>query len=132
MGAKELAARTTTLVRRDNFEKHQMNVDLLNLEIPSLLEMIQKDMLKKSETERNRLTTDVVTWEEFKKITAGNKMFIRAPWCEDAACEAAIKEETKATTRCLELDRRQEVLSDTPCIHCGKPAIHKWLFAQAY
>ncbi|KKU90032.1 MAG: Proline-tRNA ligase [Candidatus Yanofskybacteria bacterium GW2011_GWA1_48_10] len=132
VGAKELAARTTTLVRRDNFEKHQMNVDLLNLEIPSLLEMIQKDMLKKSETERNRLTTDVVTWEEFKKITAGNKMFIRAPWCEDAACEAAIKEETKATTRCLELDRRQEVLSDTPCIHCGKPAIHKWLFAQAY
>ena len=132
VGGKELEAKTATLVRRDTFEKHQTNADLLALEVSALLETIQKDLYKKSEQTRNDLTTEVSVWDEFKLIISEKKMFIRAPWCEEASCEATIKEETKATTRCLELDRVQEVLSDTPCVHCGKPALHKWLFAQAY
>ena len=132
VGGKELEAQNTTLVRRDTFAKHQTNTDLLSLEVPALLEIIQKDLYKKSEQSRNDLTTEVSTWDEFKSVMTDKKMFIRAPWCEDASCEATIKEETKAGTRCLELDRIQEVLSDTPCVHCGKPALHKWLFAQSY
>ncbi len=132
VGGKELEAKTATLVRRDNFAKHETSVDLLALEVPALLETIQKDLFKKSEQSRDALTTEVSTWTEFKSIMTEKKMFIRAPWCEEASCEAIIKEETKAGTRCLELDRIQEVLSDTPCVHCGQPAIHKWLFAQAY
>lgn len=132
VGGKEMEAKSATLVRRDDFSKHQMNADLLALEVPALLETIQKELFKKSEQSRNDLTADVSKWEEFKSVISDKKMFIRAPWCEEASCEAAIKEETKAGTRCLELDRVQEVLSDTPCVHCGKPAIHKWLFAQGY
>jgi prolyl-tRNA synthetase len=58
-------------------------------------------------------------------------MFIRAPWCEDAACEADIKEATKATPRVLELDRMDEHAEAT-CVKCGKPAHRHWLFAQSY
>ncbi|MEK9158273.1 MAG: proline--tRNA ligase [Patescibacteria group bacterium] len=132
VGPKEVEAKSVTIVRRDDFSKHQMNADLLSVEVPAVLNFIQKELLKKSEEYRNALTTDILTYDEFKKVMAEQKMFIRAPWCEEADCEAKIKEETKAVTRCLELDRVEEVLSDTPCVHCGKPAIHKWLFAQGY
>jgi prolyl-tRNA synthetase len=55
--------------------------------------------------------------------------FIKAFWCEDAACEAKIKEETKATTRAKPLDSKEQ---DSKCIYCGKSAKHIWYFAQAY
>lgn len=58
------------------------------------------------------------------------KGFLRAYWCEDAKCELKIKEETKATTRCLEEYSGQETLGK--CIYCGNEAVHKWLFAQSY
>jgi prolyl-tRNA synthetase len=132
VGAKEMDSQSVTVARRDTFAKETFSTDKLYAEIPKLLETIQHDLYKKSEHTRNMLTKDISTWDEFKAVMANQKMFIRAPWCEDPACEAAIKEETKASTRCLELDRVQEVLTDTPCIHCDKPALHKWLFAQSY
>jgi prolyl-tRNA synthetase len=132
VGGKEVEVNTVTVARRDNLTKQQIGADMLSLEIPALLDTIQQDLFKKSEQSRDALTKDVSTWEEFKSIMSDGKMFIRAPWCEDPLCEAAIKEETKAGTRCLELNRVQEVLSDTKCVHCDKPAIHKWLFAQSY
>jgi len=132
VGAKELESKTATLARRDNFSKHSANFDLLSVEVSALLSIIQKDLFKKSEQSRDDLTVDVSTWDEFKSTISEKKVFIRAPWCEDASCEAAIKEEAKVVTRCLELDRFQEVLSGTTCVHCDKPAIHKWLFGQGY
>lgn len=132
VGGKELEAKTVTMARRDNFTKTQTGFDMLGLEVPALLDTIQKDLFNKSEKSRNDLTVDVTTWDEFKSTIADKKVFIRAPWCEEASCEEVIKEETKASSRCLELERIQETLTDTPCAHCGKPAIHKWLFAQSY
>ncbi len=69
------------------------------------------------------------SWDEFKNIMMGTRGFIRAFWCEDVACEKEIKEETKASTRCLPLDFKEE---KGMCVHCDKPAVHRWLFAQAY
>jgi len=54
---------------------------------------------------------------------------IKAFWCEDPKCEAKIKEETKATSRLLPLEAKEE---KGKCIYCGKAAKHRWLFAQAY
>ena len=54
---------------------------------------------------------------------------IRAHWCEDSACEAAIKNETKASTRCLPLDAPEE---EGLCVHCQRPSTHRWIFAQSY
>ena len=74
-------------------------------------------------------TREAATYEEFKNIMSTTRGFIRAFWCEEAGCEAVIKEETKASTRCLPLDTKDE---QGKCVHCGKPATHRWLFAQAY
>jgi len=72
---------------------------------------------------------------------AGPKGFIKAYWCEDPACEAKIKEETKAATRCLpappavapqSCGTKEEREKDGKCIYCGKPAKRRWLFAQSY
>jgi prolyl-tRNA synthetase len=55
--------------------------------------------------------------------------FIRAFWCESRDCESKIKQETKASTRCLPFDSVEE---SGKCIYCGKPAKYRWLFAQSY
>ncbi len=131
VGKKELEAKSVTAVRRDNFSKETVTESVLHVKIPKLLETIQHDLYKKSEQSRNDLTAEVSTYDEFKDVMANKKMFIRAAWCEDAVCEAAIKEETKATTRVLELDRVHES-GKYQCVGCGEPAHRKWLFAQSY
>ena len=55
--------------------------------------------------------------------------FILAHWCENPGCENEIKKDTKATTRCLPLDSKEE---EGKCIHCGKISHHRWLFALSY
>ena len=62
-------------------------------------------------------------------IMSSTRGFIRALWCENAECEAKIKEETKATTRCLPLESKEE---QGVCVQCGNSAVHRWIFAQAY
>ena len=78
-------------------------------------------------TEEN--THQVDNYDEFKKIMSGKRGFIRSYWCEDKICEAKIKEETKATTRVKPLDAKKE---QGKCIYCGKEALYRWYFAQAY
>ena len=55
--------------------------------------------------------------------------FISTHWCENADCEAQIKTDTKATTRCLPLDAVEE---DGKCIRCGGKSTHRWLFGLSY
>jgi prolyl-tRNA synthetase len=91
-------------------------------------------MFKKALAKRDELTSEATTYDEFKHIMAEKRGFIKAFWCEDAQCEAKIKEETKATTRCLPfIDEEGNVAEESgTCVYCGKPATHRWLFAQAY
>jgi prolyl-tRNA synthetase len=69
------------------------------------------------------------SYDEFKKVMSTTRGFIKAHWCEDAACEAEIKAETKATTRCLPLDAPEE---EGKCIKCGMPSRHRWIFGLSY
>ncbi len=131
VGAREAEAQTVSWVRRDNFEKGNFVRAELVGEVASLLTGIQSALLEKAEKTKREMTRDVDTWDEFTKIMAEEKMFIRAPWCEETACEADIKNETKATPRVLELDRLEEN-EQMECVKCGKPAHRHWLFAQSY
>ncbi len=131
VGAKELEAGTVTVARRDTFEKKSVEAANVVAAIQELLQQVQSDLYKKSEMSRDALTVEVAGYEEFKQVLADRKVFVRMPWCEDAACEVTIKEETKATSRCLELDQMDKT-ADMKCAHCGKPATRKWLFAQSY
>ncbi len=131
VGAKELEAGTVTMVRRDTFEKKGIASAEIVATAQELLGQIQSDLYKKSEASRDALTVEVSDYEEFKKVLTDRKVFIRMPWCEESGCEATIKEETKATTRCLELSEIDKK-GDMKCAHCGKPAQRRWLFAQSY
>jgi prolyl-tRNA synthetase len=131
VGSKEIDRGEVTYVRRDNFEKGPITMDGLSDEVFRILEKVQQNLLIRSQHNKEELTVDVENYDKFKRVLEDRKSFIRAPWCEDAACEAKIKEETKATTRVLELDRIDEAPTGT-CIGCGKPAKHRWLFAQSY
>ena len=68
-------------------------------------------------------------YRAFKEIMKKSRGFISAFWCEGTVCEGKIKEETRASTRCVPLDVKEE---SGPCIACGNPAEHRWYFAQSY
>ncbi len=131
IGGKEIEKGVATFIRRDTFEKGTIELNKLEYELPKLLETIQNDLLEKSKKNRDALTVDVDTLEALKDIIENKRSFVRAPWCENAECEAKIKEETKATTRVLEMERIHESLDGT-CVGCGGPAKRRWLFAQSY
>lgn len=129
IGTRELDEGVVTLVRRDTGEKFQVAHADLAQRVVEVLDEIQANMLCEAEDFLRDNTRDALDYSAFKEILAGPRGFIRAFWCEDPACEAFIKEETKATTRCLPLDAPEERGS---CVRCEKEAKHRWLFGQAY
>ena len=94
-----------------------------------ILENIQKDLYDRALERRIQKTKSVDSYDEFKKIMETTRGFISAHWCEDKDCEAQIKTDTKATTRCLPLDA-EEV--EGKCVRCGAPSHHRWLFGLSY
>ncbi len=129
VGEKEYKESTVTIARRDTGEKQTVTRTDMLVVIEKLLKDIQTALLGRAEAHLKQNTHEVGSFEEFTKIMQTTRGFIRAFWCEEASCEAAIKEKTKANTRCLALDPLEEKGS---CVHCGKPATHKWLFGQSY
>ena len=134
IGKKEVAEKTYTVSIRRSKEKVTLTGEGLGKSISGLLEKIHTEMFETAKRKQDELLTETESYEEFKTIMETKRGFIKAYWCEDAKCEAAIKEETKATTRCLPfIDAEGSVLEENGvCIKCGKPATHRWLFAQAY
>jgi len=129
VGSKEVSDRTVTVVSRLSHEKKVVDRSQVLVEVQKLLDQIQKDLFAKAKTFLDENTRKVDSFDEFKTIMNSTRGFIRAFWCEDPQCEAAIKEETKASTRCLPLDAPVE---NGVCVHCGKASTHRWLFAQSY
>ncbi len=141
VGPRDMEAQTAVVVIRYSGEKRTVAVADLASELPKLLEQIQAELLSKARQFLQDNTTTVDSYEEFKQVLETKKGFLKALWCGDAACEEQIKEDTKATSRCLPFDSKPEVGADTEieaqpqtgiCFHCGKPATQRWLFAQAY
>ncbi len=93
----------------------------------SVLTTIQADMLQRATEFRDANTFAPKNYDEFKSIVEDG--FARAWWCGERQCEAEIKEETKATTRCIPLDQPG---GTGVCVHCGKPAQEVAIFAKAY
>jgi prolyl-tRNA synthetase len=129
IGPRDIAAKQVVVARRDTGEKTTVPLADLVGWIKKTLADQQEEAFAKTHKYLLSHTHEVAEYTQFKEIMAGERGFIHAFWCEDAACEAQIKAETKATTRCLRLDEREE---KGTCVHCGKPAIRRWYFAQAY
>jgi prolyl-tRNA synthetase len=131
VGGKEVEAKQVKWARRDVSEKGFLSVADIAEEIPKVLTYIQSELLKKSEASKKELTKEAGNFDDFKRILTEDRSFIRAFWCEEAQCEADIKQATKATTRCLEIEN-VHMKENGVCVHCGKPAHRKWLFGASY
>ncbi|MFM8347617.1 MAG: proline--tRNA ligase [Bacteroidota bacterium] len=129
IGPRDVANGTVELARRDTKEKMVKPVAEIAEFIPVLLEEIQSNIYKRALDFRTRMTTRVDSYDEFKRVLDEKGGFVVAHWDGTRETEAAIKEETKATIRCIPLDVEEE--SGT-CVYSGKPSARRVLFARAY
>lgn len=129
VGDRDVAANSVILTRRDTGEKITVSLDTLSQKISDLLKNIQDNLYQKHKKFTEDHTFSVDSYDEFKKIMESSRGFIKAHWCENPDCEAEIKKDTKATTRCLPLDAPEE---EGKCVRCGKLSHHRWIFGLSY
>ena len=129
IGPRDLENGTVEVARRDTKEKQVMKVEDAVHEIQKLLEDIQKNIYARALKFRTEKTTTVETFEEFKNVLDSKGGFVLAHWDGTAETEMKIKEETKATVRCIPLDAKEE---RGKCVYSGRPSERKVLFARAY
>lgn len=129
IGAREVAEKKVTAVRRDNGEKSIMSVLGIAEKVQALFDDVQASLYRDAQEFLQQRTTAVENYDEFKNQLATTRGFISAWWCERVKCETKIKEETKATTRCLP---RDDKMGSGSCVYCGQSAVNRWLFGQSY
>ena len=129
MGPRDLENGTVEVARRDNLTKEVTSLDNIDEYVEKLLEDIQQNIFKKAYDFRAENTRKADTWEEFKEILTTKGGFISAHWDGTPETEDLIKNETKATIRCMPLEYEEE---EGVCIYSGKPSKRRVLFALAY
>lgn len=128
IGARDLENGTVEVMRRDTLQKETMTFEGIAQHIKSLLDDIQANIFKKALDYRASVTREVNSYEEFKvEIEKGG--FISAHWDGTPETEEKIKEETKATIRCIPLDGD---ITPGKCMVTGRPSARRVLFARAY
>lgn len=129
IGARDLENNVVEVARRDTKEKSSVSMDGLSTYIKNLLEEIQHSLFERAKSYRDSHITNADNWEEFKQLLNTKGGFISAHWDGTPETEEKIKEETKATIRCIPLGNLME---DGTCIYSGKPSKQRVLFAIAY
>ena len=129
IGPRDIENGTVEIARRDTKEKYSVSLTHIDKTIEALLDNIQQDIFQKALNYRNDHITPANTYQEFKELLDGKAGFIAAHWDGTPETEEKIKEETKATIRCIPLNN---TLEDGVCIYSGKPSTQRVLFARAY
>jgi prolyl-tRNA synthetase len=129
IGPRDMENGTAEVARRDTKEKKVYPLEGLVTQIESLLEDIQRNIYRKAFNFRQSNTTKVDTYQEFKELLDTKGGFFLAHWDGTPETEDKIKEETKATIRCIPMDAEAE---EGICIYSGKPSSRRVLFARAY
>ncbi|MCQ2185702.1 MAG: proline--tRNA ligase [Bacteroidales bacterium] len=130
MGARDLQNGTVEVARRDTLTKETMNLEGVAEHIHGLLDDIQKNIYQKALSFRDANVRKCDSWEEFKtEITKGG--FLLCHWDGTPETEQAIKDETKATIRCIPMDSYVSDEEGT-CIYSGKPSKGRVVFAISY
>ena len=131
MGGRDLENNTMEVMRRDTLEKQTISCDGIEAYVKNLLDEIQENIFQKALKYRQENTVKVDTYEQFKEqIEKGG--FILAHWDGTPETEERIKEETKATIRCIPFEADEESLTPGTCMVTGKPSARRVLFARAY
>jgi prolyl-tRNA synthetase len=129
IGARDLENNSVEIARRDTRQKSIVSMDNLTETVEQLLDEIQKNIYAKALQFRDANITQVNSYEEFKKVLEEKGGFISAHWDGTPETELKIKEETKATIRCIPLGNPKE---NGTCIYSGKPSSQRVLFAISY
>ncbi|MBN2047276.1 MAG: proline--tRNA ligase [Anaerolineaceae bacterium] len=130
IGPRDVESGNVMIARRDmpgREGKKLMPQENVQTWAGELLEEIQQAMFEKAKQFRDAHITEVDDYDTLKQVVENG--WALSWWCEEAACEAQIKEDTKATTRVLPLEQPE---GEGVCVHCGKPAKRKVYFARAY
>lgn len=129
IGPRDLENGTIEVARRDTREKEVIKISEVTQVVPVLLEKIQENIYQRALTFRDRMITPVDSYDDFKKTLDEKTGFVLAHWDGTVETEASIKDDTKATIRCIPLDAKDE---PGTCIFSGKPSPRRVLFARAY
>jgi prolyl-tRNA synthetase len=129
VGPKDLENGTFEVARRDTLTKEIVSKEGIVTYINDLLAQIQIDLFEKALNYRDTHITEVNSFDEFKQVLDTKGGFVSAHWDGTAATEEKIKDLTKATIRCIPLDRVEEAGS---CVFTGESSVGRVLFAKAY
>lgn len=129
IGPRDLKNNTVELARRDTLSKETVSIDGLEENIVSLLDEIQDTIYNKAVTFKEQNTTVVDSYDEFKKLLEEKGGFFLCHWDGTEETEELIKNETKATIRCIPLDAPEE---EGKCMVTGKPSKRRVVIARAY
>jgi len=128
IGERDLQSGTVEVARRDLLSKEVLPIEGIEIKIENLLNQIQDNLFAQALKRREESTQTVNTYEEFKQALLKGG-FISAHWDGTPETEQKIKEETKATIRCIPLNNKKE---KGTCVYSGKPSEERVLFAIAY
>ncbi len=129
IGPRDLENGTVEIARRDTLSKQVIPAGSVADFIPKLLDEIQQNIYNKALNFRKENTFHIDKWDDFTSILEGQGGFILAHWDGTPETEEKIKEETKATIRCIPIDSPEE---EGRCIYSGKPSKRRVLFARSY
>ena len=129
IGPRDLQNNTIEAARRDTLTKETIQIEKINEYIPAILDDIQANIFQKALKFRQENTSYIDTWNDFTSMLDNKGGFIMAHWDGTTETEDKIKEETKATIRCIPLDAVEE---EGKCIYSGRPSKRRVLFARAY
>ncbi len=129
IGPRDVENGTVEIARRDLLKKDIVATDQLVQRVPELLDDIQDTLFQRALTFREENTRKADSWEEFVHILDDKGGFILAHWDGTAETEQKIKDETKATIRCIPLGDKKE---PGKCVYTGKPSEGRVVFARAY
>jgi prolyl-tRNA synthetase len=129
LGERDLAARSVTVVRRDDGSREQVALDGAVGRVRSLLGEIQKGLLAEARAFREGNTRRFEDREGMMEFLRAGEGFAVTAWCGSAECEAEVKAATSATIRCLTLEQEDP---GAACTACGKAGTETATWAQAY
>jgi prolyl-tRNA synthetase len=135
IGARDFEKNQATIVRRDTGTKQFVPLTEAASVIARELVQMQSDMLERARAHVKKYSFVVDTYDDFKRKLDDPGGFLHAHWCENGACEAKIKEETKATIRCIPLDvkdRLTPAMEQGKCIRCDGKSNTRVIFARNY
>jgi prolyl-tRNA synthetase len=133
LGPRDLQNSSCMTARRDTRDKKVLALDGLAPAVADLLSTIQRDMFAAARDRREANSVrEAITYERFREIMDGPGAFVYAGWNGDPAVEARVKEETKATIRCLPDPEYRSPEAPKTCLVTGEPAKHEVVWAKAY